>query len=237
MLRSFVALCLLFALFCLSVPAQIGGWADCLGGRWNNPTSALIGTMLFNRTTMKAATRPAEKGTRAASRPAPLPTFKPVAADLMVNPLADSLATRPEERRQLAGLFRDVLKGLDSKLREKGHSRDVAMAASIFLSATWSVSRQKEVDDDAMEAMSVALREHLRTQPTFQTMGDRQRQQLYESLILLGVLCSLGEENAKTSQNATQLKTFKDLAGSLFQTLTGVSPAMAEIGPRGLTFR
>jgi len=106
-----VVLAILTAVAVTIVPDRADAqFTDPLGGHWNNPGSALLGTMIANRMLLKAARKADPPDNAAPSRPAapaaPVrTTFRPVATSLMARELAQSMGSDETTRRDLLRLF------------------------------------------------------------------------------------------------------------------------------------
>lgn len=248
-MRLTSSLLLFLAVLAQPLSAQIQHrYADVLGQKWNNPGSALIATHLFydafNKSLLKkgSTSHPPDSGA-AVARPrpqgssAPLDgafSFHPVAETLTADTTAEALASTPEERRQLAATFRKILTRFASQSEAQGHPRDIAHAAAFFLAITWGVNRQTDVPNSSIEALGRTLQDRLRGIPSFRNMGDRERQELWESLVLYCMVCFMGFQDARTTQDESSMQACRQMAGSFFQTLAGVSPDEVSFGPGGL---
>jgi hypothetical protein len=221
------AVCLAVTLGLFSpVKAQFQG---SLGGNFNNPGSALLQTMIANRmladAAKKTATAPQPRDSNSPSKPTPSSrmTFKPVAKSLMVNELAASLTKDASARGQFVALFDDYLKAFDEQAKkDREPSHDVARAAAFFVLANYAVATGTELTDEQAEGTQSRFRAGLADNAGFARMSDRDRQRLYETLVILGSLPSSGLADAAEKADAKEAAVFRELARMNLQSLLGV---------------
>jgi hypothetical protein len=209
--------------------ADAAQFTSSLGGTFNNPGSALLGTMIGNRLLADAARKGASPEGAASparpSSPAPTarPTFTPVATNLMVRELTDILVKDAASRQALAEAFDGYLRDFDDQARRDREPRhDVGRAAAFFVMVNYFAATGREPTDAQADGAQATFRAGLIDNPSFARMADRDRQRLYESLVILGSFPIAGVAQATQAQNKEQEKMFRDFAAELVKTLIGV---------------
>lgn len=204
-------------------------WRDSIGGSWNNPTSALLGTMINNRILADAARKTAPPDARAVpSRPsspavAPRLTFRPVGRNLMVKELAQTLVKEPASQRELSAAFEEYLRNFDEQAhKDREPSYDVGRAAAFFVMVNYYAATGREPTDAQADGAQAIFRAGLADNEGFAGMADRDRQRLYESLVILGTFPAAAVAQAREGKNREQEKMFREFAAELVKTLIGV---------------
>jgi hypothetical protein len=201
-------------------------WMDSMGGSWNNPSSALLGTMINNRIMSDAVKKAAERDRSAPGAPASAParlTFRPVAKNLMVKELAETLVKDAPSQRQLSAAFEQYLKDFDEQARkDREPSYDVGRAAAFFVMVNYYAATGREPNDAQADGAQAIFRAGLAESEGFARLADRDRQRLYESLVILGTLPAAAVSQAAQDRKKDQEKMFRDFAAVLVKTLIGV---------------
>jgi hypothetical protein len=166
------------------------------------------------------ATRPAKPSPAA---PAAILTFKPAARNLMVKELVQTLVKEPRDQRQLSAAFEEYLKNFDEQARKDGEpANDVGRAAAFFVMVNYFAATGKEPTDVQADGAQAIFRAGLAENEGFARMPDRDRQKLYESLVILGSFPMAGVAQALQEKNRDQEKLFRGFAAELVKTLIGV---------------
>ena len=196
-----------------------------MGGSWNNPTSASIGNIindqLWNRVFAKAraATRPARplrlRQRRAGSklrlqnlkslkklrrRSTPRFAFRSTGTQLRTQAFADFLSAggTPETKKQMPLIISTLLTEYEKAARAQGKPNDLALATTAALVYNSSIyNGTPEPDDARIMEIRDALAELMAEDGTFASMTDRQKQELYENLVISTMLAKAGYEEAK----------------------------------------
>jgi hypothetical protein len=215
--------------FLVAADPAAAQFTSSLGGTFNNPGSALLGTMIGNRLLADAARKGASpEGAASPARPSsPAPaarlTFTPVARNLMVKELADTLVKDAASRQALSEAFDGYLRAFDEQARrDREPSNDVGRAAAFFVMVNYFAATGREPTDAQADGAQAIFRAGLVDNPGFARLGDRDRQRLYESLVILGSFPIAGVAQAEQEKNPAQEKMFRDFAAALVKTLIGV---------------
>jgi len=223
-------------------------WRDSLGTNWNNPGSALLGTMLNNRLLADAARKAPgnrkpsapvgrEPGARAgedAGAEAPAMTFRPVAKNLMTHEIAQTLTNDPKAQRELTSAFEVYLKEFDDQARrDREPSYDVGRAAAFFVMVNYFAATLREPNDAQADGAQATFRAGLAESDTFARMNDRDRQKLYESLVILGSFPLHAATQSAQEGDRDQEKMFREFAAVLVKTLIGVPVGQIKLTKTG----
>src|SRR5215467_8823511 len=137
------------------VPAQFTGpYTDSMGGGFNNPISAQMSTMLWNRIFYPKASGTSGRGTAPpsaaarASQPEPnrpagdsAMRFRPTGTYIKTREMADHLGNTPAERAQYLTLMNAVLDGFGQRVKQAGLQNDLPIALSCFLAENVRIYR------------------------------------------------------------------------------------------------
>lgn len=220
-----------------SGPSLQAQFRDSLGGRWNNPVSASIGTSLAWRAVIEAPRRPASPPAPEPKGPAPTLTFPAAQPSTVPDALAAGLGEDPGHRKELGAAFREWLQAFEQDALADKEPRSVARAAAFFIVASHMTATGKTPKEAHIEAFQKALAANLLHHGPFQAMGPRQRQDLYETLVILAYLPLVGVRDAQERQQPARVALFRDFARQGLQTLLGTTPERMAFTETGLTFR
>ena len=188
------------------------------GANWNNPSSALLQTQIMNN--VFAQTKPSTE-TKEPARVAAL-SCRPNARASMVEPIADKLGSDAEERQELRKLFAQFLNHFEKEARKDKMPHYVPRAAAAFIALNYFVAAGEEVKAEAIEDLRNRVDDYLPTNPQYRTFSDRQKQQLYETLVILGTLVGIGYNDGEEKKNEKQMDIFRKLGRKNLETLLGV---------------
>jgi hypothetical protein len=232
---------------CAPAAAQ---WKDNMGGSWNNPTSASIGNIindqLWNRMRAKARAR-AKSGNSAPANtsrketppaepevskktPAQIDAavrFRSTGTQLRTQAFADFLSDggTPETKKQMPAIISALLTEYEKAARAQGKPNDLALATTAALVYNSSIYNGTPDPEDAriMEIRD-ALAELAAEDGTFTSMTDRQKQELYENLVISTMLAKVGYEEAKKTSDEATMATYRSLAGQTLRAVSGMPP-------------
>jgi hypothetical protein len=239
MRRGFVAVAftLLFAITMIG-PAD-AQWTSSLGGNFNNPGSALLGTMIANRALADAArkaTAPEPSGAPTRPTTTRRTTFRPVAKSLMVNELAHTLAPNGASQQTLATAFEEYLRSFDQQAQSDSEpSNDVGRAAAYFVMLNYLAATGREPTDAQTDGAQATFRSGLAASSDFARMSDRDRQRLYEALVILGSLPLAGVVDSEKSKDKVRAAMFREFAGELIKAVLGAPVEKIHLTRTGFT--
>jgi hypothetical protein len=241
--KALVALVFLFA---LSNPAR-AQWKDNMGGNWNNPTSASIGNIindrLWNRMRAKARARRASGSSSAANSRAETPVadpespkksaaqiavatrFRSTGTQLTTRELANASGSTPEEKEQMFKIMGAALTLYETEARRLRGPNDFALALAVALAFNSSVyNGTPEPGDARLFEISDAIGELMAENNVFGGITDRQKQEMYESMVIFTMLVQAGASEARQTGDAAGLETYRQLAGKVLQNISGMPP-------------
>lgn len=240
---------LISLMLAMSAPAA-AQWKDNMGGSWNNPTSASIGNIindqLWNR--MRAKARARDKSARSApantsSTETPLAQpevskktpaqidaavrFRSTGTQLRTQAFADFLSAggTPETKKQMPAIISTLLIEYEKAARAQGKPNDLALATTAALVYNSSIYNDTPDPEDArIMELRDALAELAAEDGTFASMTDRQKQELYENLVISTMLAKVGYEEAKKTGDEATMASYRSLAGQTLQAVSGLPP-------------
>jgi len=238
-------------LFLLSVLLIAGApamsqYTDGLGGNWNNPASAMITNMIMDRyarrrleksyADKRAKTASAGSRTSAASELPPKVDdaslrFRSTGTQLKTREIANLIGPGNE---QVFALLTTILQEFGNEAQKVGKPNDLPLALSFFFATNASIYHDGGVPPDPkMLELRDTIAGALIEDNAFSGVSDRQKQEMYEALVLYTGLALATYEEGKNG-NAESLKIAQQLAGANLQAVTGISPDKISFGEQGL---
>jgi len=224
-------------------------WKDNMGGSWNNPTSASIGNIindrLWNRVFAKARARDKARASTPAKTarvetpaqpevskktPALIDTavrFRSTGTQLRTQAFADFLSDggTPDTKKQMTAIISTLLTEYEKAARAQGKPNDLALATTAALVYNSSIyNGTPEPDDARIMEIRDAMAELMAEDATFASMTDRQKQELYENLVISTMLAKVGYEEAQKTNDKATMASYRDLAGQTLTAVSGMSP-------------
>jgi hypothetical protein len=236
-------------LFAISIPIT-AQFKDNMGGSWNNPTSASIGNIindqLWNRVFAKARARDKSRNSAPAKTsrvetpvaeveiakktPTLIDTavrFRSTGTQLRTQAFADFLSSggTPETKKQMIAIISTLLTEYEKAARAQGKPNDLALATTAALVYNSSIYNDtREPDDARIMEIRDAMAELMAEDGTFTSMTDRQKQELYENLVISTMLAKVGYEEAKKTGDKNTMESYRNLAGQTLQAVSGLPP-------------
>jgi hypothetical protein len=239
---------IIVCLVCLTGSAH-AQWTDNMGGNWNNPTSASIGNIindqLWNRMFAKARARDKAKGrtgsasstddqTAAAQPTQKTPAqidaavrFRPTGTQLETQAITDELSAggTPEAKQQMFTILSTLLTEYEKAARAQGKPNDLALAITAALVYNSSIyNGTPEPSDARIMEIRDALAELAAEDGTFAKITDREKQVLYEKIVISTMLAKAGYEDAKSKGATAEMAIYRNLAGQTLQAVSGMPP-------------
>src|SRR6267142_480853 len=238
---------LISVLLIICAPAM-AQYRDNLGGNWNNPASATITNIILDRYARRRlekrlGVKRANAGATAESRsPAASETaakvndvsvrFRSTGTQLKTREIANLIdAKDPRVFAILTAILNEYEKGS----RESGKGNDLALALSFFLATNASVYHDAgpPPDSPVMELRDT-IASALVEGNALNGVTDRQKQEMYETLVLYTGLALAGYQEAKQGGDTASLNSYRQLAGMNLQAVTGISPDKITFTDQGL---
>jgi hypothetical protein len=163
-------------------------------------------------------------------------TFRTVRPAFVPQQLAARLGKTPQERRDIEAVLTRCLRFYTDNARQKGVPlNDVARALNYFISTNYYVySLGAGPTQDQMSATRDVIRVNMAQDSTFRRMSDRQKQEAYETLIVLAGFVDTGYGTAKHSGNESAAALFREMAKHNLETLLGTPVEKIHFTSEGL---
>jgi hypothetical protein len=229
-----------------AVVAQHSG--DSLGGTFNNPAGATIAKTIMDRIAQRNRERRLPARRLGAKSSAPISSsnsaqpivrlneasvlFRPTGTQLKTREIANLIdAGNPQVLKLLTALLEDFDKGA----RTAGHPNDLALALSFFFATNASIYHGGgQPPDPPMVELRDTIAEALVEGNALNGVTDRQKQEMYETLVLFTGFALAVYEEGKQGSNAETIKTSQKLAGQNLLAVTGISPDKITFTDQGL---
>jgi len=235
---------LLILLLCGASTSVLAQYRDNLGGSWNNPASATITNIIMDR----MAQRRLQKNLAAKRSGAKAATSSGANANASVNDAAvrfRSTGTQLKTREianlidagnpQVVILLTTLLNEFDKGARAAGHPNDLALALSFFFATNASIYHDAgQPADPPMVELRDTIAEALVEGNGLNGVTDRQKQEMYEALVLYTGVALVTYQEGKNG-NAESLKSSQQLAGQNLLAVTGISPDKIAFTDQGLS--
>jgi len=235
--------------WCLfSASAVMAQHSDLMGNSWNNPTSASIANMLndriFERMRAKARARRRSGGAPVANSPAPenrvadfqppkkstaqiaaATQFRSTGTQLITRDLANASGNTPEEKEQMFKIMGAALTLYETEARRLGKQNDFALALGVALAVNSSVyNGTPEPAEARLLEIGEAIGELMAENDVFAGTTDRQKQEMYETMVIFTMLVQVGATEAKQKGDAAETETYRQLAAKVLKSLTRIPP-------------
>ena len=220
-------LILLAVVTCTPAFAQHGSG---LGGSFNDPAGGMITKTIMDR----MARRRLEKTRRVvpASNDAPV-LFRPTGTQLKTREIANLIDAG---NAQVFTILTTILQEYEKGARAAGHANDLALALSFFFATNASIYHDAgQPADPPMVELRDTIAEALVEGNALSSMSNRQKQEMYETLVLFTGFTLATYEEGKQGGNAETVKVSQQLAGQNLLALTGISPDKINFTDQGLS--
>ena len=137
---------------------------------------------------------------------------------------------------QVVKLMSALLDEYEKNARAAGKPNDLALALSFFFATNASVYHDAgQPTDPQMLELRDTIAEALVKGNAFRGVTDRQKQEMYEALVLFTGFALAAYEEGKQGGNAESVKVGQQLAGQNLQAVTGISPDKIAYTDQGLS--
>jgi Family of unknown function (DUF6683) len=164
-------------------------------------------------------------------------TFQSQQPPFVPEQLAQKLGKTPQEKQYIEGVFTKCLTFYTDTARQKAVPlNDVALALNYYLSTNYFVySNGQGPTKDQMSATRDMIRANMAQDDAFRKMSDRQKQETYETLIVLAGFVDLGYGTAKQRGDANAAAQFREMAKYNLETMLGAPIAKIHYTTDGLS--
>ena len=213
----------------LSASAQ---YRDSLGQSWSNPISSTMSTMIWteiNKMTMYGPANRRSSGgprrtTNTPSKPEVVPAyrlyppvrFKSTGTRLKLQEMVDGFAGTAQEKAEMKKLLAGILDRYDAAAVEKGYPNDLALAIVSYIGLNSQVYNQRSEETILPFEQNIGLRDMFAESAVdngiFKDLTDRQKQEMYETFVMMGGVTYHFYEEAKKKNDVEELKACKLVA-------------------------
>jgi len=243
------------AFACFSAGIVTAQHKDLMGNSWNNPVSASIGNIIndriWNRMYAKARarrkagsassansrvpeTRVADSAppTKSAAQIAAATRFRSTGTQLTTRELANASGNTPEEKEQMFKIYGTALTMYETEARRLGRPNDFALALAVALAVNSSVyNGTPEPEEARLLEIGEALGELMAENNIFGGSTERQKQEMYETMVIFTMLVQAGAMEAKQNADAAGVETYRQLAGKVLANISGMPPEKIRLDP------
>ena len=218
---------LIFLMLASCVPALAQG-ASGLGGSFSDSAGGTITKTIVDR----VARRRLEKTRTPASNDAAV-SFRSTGTQLKTREIANTIdAGNPQVFTIMSAILTEYEKGA----RAAGHPNDLALALSFFFATNASIYHDAgEVADPSMMELRNVIAGALVEGRALNGVTDRQKQEMYESLVIFTGFALATYQEGKLGANAETVKVSQQLAGQNLLAVTGITPDKINFSSQGLS--
>jgi hypothetical protein len=132
-------------------------------------------------------------------------------------------AAGPEQRAELESAMEQILNAHEQDAEQNGiRKNNVAYAMALLLGISAQVASGTEVSPDAAEKLVLLVNDGLAASPAYSRLMQSEKQALYETAIILGVMIGAAAQSEETQEPARQLAA---------QVMTGFGVEASQIPP------
>lgn len=217
----------------VSAQAQYSGFTNISIPSMNSfiATQQLSAQVRMSQRVLDRVTHATETGsTAAAEAPPPAPvkptatTFRPSGKRLMVQRFASSLSQDPAEVKEMTEAFTQGLKAFEAEAKRLGRPNSVAMAFAYLVGVCVMVDSDHEAPEAALLTLQAKVDAAFGESAEFKRLSDKERQQLYETMVLMATLPLAGYMVAKETHDDALLQTYRGVAATALEVTLGVRP-------------
>ena len=220
-------------------------WADFYSSsNYSNMVNNLISNSIWNSAMAKytkqkntgssGVSRSKSKSTGQSTEPEvpayrryPAVQFKSTGTKLTVKEAAEILDPVPEDRPETEKMLSDILDKYEAEARAKGYPDDWALACVSYVGLNSHVCNGKTDAPIIPFEQNIGLRDVVAEYATdngiFNNVTDRQKQELYEILVMFGGVTYHFYEKALKEKNAEKIKTWRLFAAQNLKAI-GINP-------------
>jgi hypothetical protein len=241
----------LIAIPALTTRAQYSG---ALGSSWNNPVSAGISRIIVDRINQRMLAKRLAAKRGQPSKPASIPAesepaaarpsgdrinaavrFRSSGSRVKVGAIVSAIGGTPDTQAQLTAYFNQLLDTFDAAASADGYRNDVALAFSAFIALNSTAYHGGALPPDAkvIEIRDIVA-EGVAGNDAFVKLTDRQKQEMYEILVVFGSLAYNGFAQAQQANDAEAAGIYRELARANLKTVLGIEAEQVKFTTDGL---
>ncbi len=240
--------CLISLVLVTCGPAVAQHTGNGLDGTFNTPAGGTITKTIMDRIAQRnqaqrstARRSGANSAARTSSTGSAAPAARASDASVLFRPTGTQLKTREIANLIDAGnpeivkLLTVLLEEFDKGARAAGHPNDLALALSFFFATNASIYHDAvQPTDPQMVELRDTIAGALADGNALSSLSDRQKQEMYETLVLFTGFTLATYEEGKQGGNAETVKVSQQLAGQNLLAVTGISPDKINFTNQGL---
>jgi hypothetical protein len=239
-MKNFKSAWCLVSMLLLTSMTAMAQYTDRLGGSWNNPASATITNIIMDRYAQRHLKKNLEAKRTGGHSTAPGVTpndsslhFRSTGTQLKTREIANLIGPG---NPQVMAIMTAILQEYEKNARAAGKPNDVALALSFFFATNASVFHDAgEPSDPKMLELRETIADALVEGNAMNGVTDRQKQEMYETLVLFTGFALAAYQEGKQSGNTESVKVGQQLAGQNLQSITGISPDKISFTDQGLS--
>lgn len=160
-------------------------WGGNLMGKRSSAKRAAKTTPPFNNSKTTATTTTTKTPANTATTST---TFRNVTTSIMPEKMAEKMSANDNTNKlKYQRTFQQFLDGYHKRLKEKnGAANDLPRAIAFFIYSSYTVATGKQITNEQASAGREQLRNAIVEDEEFQRLSDREKQERYESAIILG---------------------------------------------------
>jgi hypothetical protein len=167
-------------------------------------------------------------------RPVVTTTFRPVGPAFVPKRLAAQLAKTQDRRAIEATLAKCLSYYAETARRKNVPLHDVARSLAYFIATNYFVYAEGKAGLPPMQATQERLRANMIEDATFRQMTDRQKQEAYETLIVLAGFADLGYGTMRQAGDDAGAAAFRSFARQNLENLLGAPVEKMHFTEEGL---
>ena len=209
-----------------------------LGGSFNDPAGGMITKTIVERVARRRLEKtrvevPARTGTASASTPTDAAVrFRSTGTQLKTREIANAIDAG---NVQVFTIMTTILQEYEKGARAAGHPNDLALALSFFFATNASIYHDAgQPADPPMIELRDTIAEALVEGKALNGVTDRQKQEMYETLVIFTGFALATYQEGKQGRNAETVKVSQQLAGQNLLALTGIAPDQITFTDQGL---
>jgi hypothetical protein len=142
----------------------------------------------------------------------------------MVQRFASSLSQDPAQVKEMTEAFTQGLKAFEAEAKRLGRPNSVAMAFAYLVGVCVMVDSDHEAPEAALLTLQAKVDAAFGESADFKKLSDKERQQLYETMVLMATLPLAGYAVAKETHDDALLQTYRGVAATALEVTLGVRP-------------
>ena len=207
------------------------------GGSWNNPGSALIDTMIYNKMMAGASLKKMQRGpsvkpgapalSRTVYRPSSSPSSVP-------HRVAEAFSNEKASKKELAAFFKEALVSFDQISKQAGRPYDLGFALAFFAGVCVGISTENEVDDSAILAAATQMDRLLAEQPGIASATNARKRDFAEVLACMAIFALAGHTQSEEEGNVEAADTFRQFGRQAMTEILGMDTHQLRMDGQGI---